>query len=308
MSRKSSQRARASRRARTASERRWQALGGLLRRLRMAALAIGAAVAVGAFALALASAAPSNSPSAGSRGAAAPAPDWVTLASTNPADIIRAARATQAFQDVYNAPQTLPGQALRSGTLGTPVLVHVYRPTPGLLDVYVIPVIAPVLAPTGSHIVMLLDFGFDRVHARLRAVTFAGPFVPSDPEYGRPFPQMSAQQAVARFTAQQGFVAQQSATQTGVGGAVGAAVASAVGFGAAPSAVTPPTELVYYPLNLDRLNDPQHPLKWTGGGQFPDLAVWRIVVSGRPDTIVGIDGRSYGAGQLPLAPGAASGG
>lgn len=308
MSRKSSQRARASRRARTASERRWQAVGSLLRRLRVVALAIGAVVAVGAFALALASAAPPEGSAAGSQGSAAPAPNWVTLASTSPADVIRAARATQAFQDVYNAPQTLSGHALRGGTLGTPVLVHVYRPTPGLLDVYVIPVIAPALAPAGSHIVMLLDFRYDRAHGRLRAETFAGPFVPSDPEYGQPFPRLSAQQALARFTAQQGAVTQQSAAQTGVGGAAGAAVAAAVGFGAAPSAVTPQTELIYFPANLDQLNNASHPVTWTGGGQFPDLAVWRIGAPGRPDTIIGIDGRSYSVAQLPLAPGAAFGG
>ena len=277
MSRKSSQRAGASRRARDASKRHRQAFGGLLRRLRTVALAIGAVVAIGAFALALASAAPSTGSAAGSQGSAAPAPNWVTLASTSPADIIRAARATQAFKDVYNAPQTLPGHALRTGTLGTPVLVHVYRPTPGLLDAYVIPVTAPELAPAGSHIVMLLDFGYDQVHGRLRAESFAGPFVPSDPDYGQPFPRMSAQQALARFMEQQGTVHQRGAAQT---------------------------ELIYFPANLDQLNNASHPVTWTGGGQFPDLAVWRIVVPGRPDIIIGVDGRSYGAAQLPLAPGA----
>ncbi|MFI5273258.1 MAG: hypothetical protein ACHQ4H_09545 [Ktedonobacterales bacterium] len=280
MSRKPSPQTRGAR-AGSRTHRQHRALVGVLRHLRVGALAIGAAVAVGAFALALATAAPSQGPAA-SAGRAAEAPNWVRLASTPPAEILRAARATRAYQDVYNAPQTLPGQALRTGTLGTPVLVHVYRPTPGLLNVYVIPVFAPALAPTGSHIAMLLDFSYDRAHARLRAQSFAGPFVPSDPEYGQAFPRMTAEHALATFAAP----ASVPASRVSTAGAL--------------------TELVYFPVDLDRLNNPSHPVAWTAGGQFPDLAVWRIALPGRPDTIVGLDGRTYASNNLPLAPGAAA--
>lgn len=308
----SAHRSRAARRPRTVSERRWQALGGFLRRVRLVALAAGAAVAVGAFAIVLTNAVPASGSPTGNHAASPQAPNWVSLASTSPADVLKAARATPEFQDVYNSPQTLAGQALRTGTLATPVLVHVYRPTPGLLDVYVIPVVAPALAPTGSHIAMLLDFGYDQANARLHAQSFAGPFVPSDPNYGQPFPRESAQQAQVAFAAQHP-AAQPSAVHQDLGSTVGLAAATAVakvtGTPVAPvapaAASSEQTELVYFPVNLDQLNNQSHPLSWTAGGQFPDLAVWRIVVPGSPDTIMGVDGRSYSAAQLPLAPGAA---
>src|SRR5258706_7773569 len=44
----------------------------------------------------------------------------------------------QPTQNVFPS-QTPLSTALRTGTLGTPVLVHAYRPTPGMLDAWVIP-------------------------------------------------------------------------------------------------------------------------------------------------------------------------
>ena len=64
---------------------------------------------------------------------------------------------------------------------------------------------------------------------------------------------------------------------------------------------------------IDRLNDPVHPLHWTGGGQFPDLAIWLIPASAvatstaasaapAQDYLIGSDGAVYSPSQLPLAP------
>src|SRR5258708_22060797 len=69
-----------------------------------------------------------------------PHPSWVGVKSSQPDDIRAAARATTTFQNVLPA-QTPLGTALRTGILGTPVLVHAYRPTPGMLDAWVIPVL-----------------------------------------------------------------------------------------------------------------------------------------------------------------------
>jgi hypothetical protein len=64
-------------------------------------------------------------------------------------------------------------------------------------------------------------------------------------------------------------------------------------------------ELVYFPANLDKLNGPHAQMTWTGGGQFPDLAIWRIVpAGGAKDYLVGLDGRVYLPSELPLASGA----
>ncbi|MGH2514394.1 MAG: hypothetical protein ACRDHP_01950 [Ktedonobacterales bacterium] len=156
-----------------------------LRYLRTAGIGVFLAAMILAFALVLA--AQSNAPSStaagpghgSAQGGPQGGPQWVPLTSTAPAAIQSAARATRNFQDVLNAPQTLLGQALRQGTLGVPVLVHVYRPAPGMTDVWVIPVLEAT-AP-GAHIVALLDFAYDAGNARMRPLTFAGPFVPTDP-------------------------------------------------------------------------------------------------------------------------------
>jgi hypothetical protein len=213
-------------------------------------------------------------------------PQWVALAATSPSAIQQAARASRLYQDVWNSPQTRAGQALRSGMLGMPVLVHAYRPTPGLPDVWVIPVDsagAPGVnlgQATGVRVVMLLDFAYDAAHRRLRPLTFAGPFVPGDPEYGQPFPRRTAAQAL---------------------GVMGASYGASVVVGAR-------AELVYFAANLAKLTGPQAQMTWTGGGQFPDLAIWRIVpAAGGPagaDYLVGLDGRLYLPSELPLAPGA----
>lgn len=197
-------------------------------------------------------------------------PDWVSLRSTSPADVLAAARASRTFQTTLAAPQTELGRELRVGTLGAPVLVHVYHPTNGATDVWVIPAL-DTTAP-GAHIVALLDFAYDAAHARMRAISFAGPFRPGDPEYGQPFPRASASQATTRF------------------------VAAHVS-GAAP---TGQPELIYFSADLDKIAGPNPSIHWTGGGQFPDLAVWRIP-AGAADYVVGMDGKVYSASQLPLA-------
>lgn len=221
--------------------------------------------------------------------------EWRPLASTNPQDVLRGVRATHAYQEALHATQTTLGQALRTGTLGAPVLVHAYRPKPGTLDVWVIPVLAPAGAtasatlagPSGNtHVVALLDFAFDSAHHRIRALTFAGPFVPSDPEYNQPFPRISATTALATVARIKG--------------------AKALLPGAQP-------QLIYFAADLDRLNAPNATTHWTGGGQFPDLAIWYIPgatsanASRAPTTtansgyIVGIQGAVYTPDQLPYA-------
>lgn len=261
----------------------------LLSRLRLAALTIAAFVTVGAFAVVVAMA--TTSPAQGSSSATngdQPSPDWVSLTSTSSADILNAARSTSMFQQMYNTPETLAGQALHAGTLGTPVLVRAYRPTPGMPDVWVIPVLTPgSTSASAGHVAMLLDFAYDPANQRMRPLSFAGPFVASDPEYGQAFPRMNAQQALARFAAER---------PGGASSLSASALASAQ------------TQLVYFPVNLDQLNDPQHPGSWTAGGQFPDLAVWRVSMPGASDTIIGLDGRSYSSSQLPLVANAAPAG
>lgn len=190
MSRGPSRRTRAARRARNRGETRdssraWRSLRGLLPRLRLAVLVGGALLTVAAFAVVVAMAA--TAPAQGKSGASSSqsSPDWVSLASTSPADIQRAARATTIFQDVFNSPQTMAGRALHAGTLGTPILVRAYRPTPGMPDVWVIPVLTSgATSASAGHVVMLLDFAYDPANQRMRPLTFAGPFVAGDPEYG----------------------------------------------------------------------------------------------------------------------------
>src|SRR5258707_837442 len=77
--------------------------------------------------------------------------DWDSLLTTTTADKLTAMRSTTLYQEVAASPQTRLGQALRTSTLGTPVLVRAYRPTRGMPDVWVVPVLA-----TGSHVVALL--------------------------------------------------------------------------------------------------------------------------------------------------------
>src|SRR5260370_12668531 len=165
------------------------------------------------------------------------------------------------YQEVAASPQTRLGQALRIGTLGTPVLVRAYRPTRGMPDVGAGPVLAtgssgsgasgsgatgvPSPPTVGASVVALLDFAYDRPHARIRAISFAGPFVPTDPAYGRPFPRVTPAVALARV---------QQARRLNVAD------------GRQP-------QLVYFPADLNALNDPHRTLKLSRGGPLPHPAV-----------------------------------
>lgn len=225
--------------------------------------------------------------------------EWRPLASTSPQDVLKAARSTHAYQEALHATQTSLGQALRTGTLGTPVLVHAYRPKPGMLDVWVIPLLGPTGTTPGTtpgataadasgntHVVALLDFAYDAQHHRIRALTFAGPFVPSDPEYNQPFPRIPATMALAT-------------------------VARIKGAKALLPGVEP--QLIYFAADLDRLNAPNATTHWTGGGQFPDLAIWYIpgatsanasstlTTTANSGYIVGLQGTVYTPNQLPYA-------
>jgi hypothetical protein len=241
-----------------------------IRYLRTGAIGLFLVGMIAAFVIVLAL--PDNAPaSSGAAGGAHAGNDWVGLRSTTSADLLAAVRSTTLYQEVAASPQTRLGQALRTGTLGTPVLVRAYRPTRGMPDVWVVPVLA-----SGAHVVALLDFAYDRAHARIRAVSFAGPFVPTDPEFGQPFPRVTPGIALARV---------QQARRLNVAG------------GRQP-------QLVYFPADLNALNDPHSKLKWSGGGQFPDLAVWQVPATDGHDYLVGVDGVVYTTAQLPLAPNA----
>src|SRR5260221_12670000 len=185
----------------------------VLRYVRTGALGLFLVGMIAAFVivLALPDAAPAST---GAAGGAHAGNDWVSLRSTSPADLLTAMRSTTLYQEVAASPQTRLGQALRTSTLGTPVLVRAYRPTRGMPDVWAAPVLAtgssgsgasgsgatgvPSPPTVGASVVALLDFAYDRPHARIRASSYAGPFVPTDPAYGRPFPRATAVVALAR--------------------------------------------------------------------------------------------------------------
>jgi hypothetical protein len=175
-------------------------------------------------------------------------------------------------------PETLLGQAVQVGSLGAPQLVHVFHPLPGMYDVWVIPLLqstVPGLSGPGPQVVALLDLDDDAAHHRVRAVSFAGPFQPGEPAYGRPFPQQAQQAAAAAFTKT----------------------------AHAQLAVSVAPELVYFPADLDAIAGAHATIHWTAGGQFPDLAVWRVRSAENHDFIVGLDSQVYPAEQLPFAKG-----
>lgn len=202
-------------------------------------------------------------------GNSTPHPSWVGIKSTQSSDIIAAARATTTFQTVL-ASQTPLGNALRTGTLGTPVLVRAYRPTPGMLDTWVI----PVLRGSDAQVVALLDFAYDKAQKRVRATSFAGPFAPGDPAYGQPFPRLTMQEALNQMQSKRHISAMASAQP----------------------------QLIYFPIDLDKTTGPNATIHWTGGGQFADAAIWLIPGSDAKDYLAGNDGQVYTADQLPLSP------
>lgn len=55
---------------------------------------------------------------------------------------------------------------------------------------------------------------------------------------------------------------------------------------------------------VDVIAGPHPTVKWSGGGQFPDLAIWRLPAANGQDYLAGIDSQVYTASQLPLAPAA----
>jgi hypothetical protein len=256
--------------------RRWrQRIAGSARSVRLVALLSLLAVMIVAFAIALATQT-SSQPQPESR----VKEQWISLTSTSAADVLAAARATTLYREVAAHPETLLGQAVRAGSLGTPQLVHVFRPRPGMYDVWVIPLTqsnVPGLSAPGPHVVGMLDLDYDAAHHCVRAVSFAGPLQPGDPAYGRPFPQQTQQAAAAAFA---------NTTH-------------------AQMAVNLRPELVYFPADLDAIAGVHATLHWTAGGQFADLAVWHVRSADGHDFIAGLDGRVYAAEQLPLAKGAA---
>lgn len=262
-----------------------------LRSLRFAAIATLLALSVLAFIVALFAPFGGTGPTAGNNGlggrgaptispptatAIAAAGGWVALPSASPTAVAGAARDTPLFQLVAGSSQLL-SKALQTGTLGTPVLVHAYRQIPGNTDMWVVPVYPKGSATdSGAAPVALLDFTYDAADKRIHAATFAGPFVPADPEYGKPFPQVTAALALARLEGTRGIQ---------------------------PAPGTQP-ELVYVPIDLDKTTGPTATIHWTGGGQFPDMAIWLIHGADGTTYLVGLDEQVYTSSQLPLVSGA----
>lgn len=227
---------------------------------------IAAVLALVTLAFAAVLAAQSSSPT--------PPSGWVSLASSAPQDVLAAARQTPAFQSVASGARAPLSQALARGKLGAPVLVRAYHPTDGMTDVYVVP-LYDTPNDTASEIdpVALLDFAYDSAHQQLHALAFAGPFMPGDVLYHQPFPRLTIDQARASLAHERG-------------------VQLAAG--------TAPT-LIYFAADMNRIAGPDADLKWTGGGQFADYAVWHTQGADGHEYIVGIDGHVYTPDQLPLA-------
>ncbi len=245
-----------------------------MRNVRLAALLSLLAVMILAFVIALATQT-SAVPQPEAKG-----PDgWISLPSPSSADVLTAARATTLYSEVAAHPETLLGQTIRAGALGTPQLVHVFHPLPGMYDVWVIPLMqsnVPGLSAAGPQVVAMLDLDYDSAHRRVRAVSFAGPFQSGEPAYGQPFPQQTQQTASVDFTK--------------------------ITHGRMAVNVRP--DLVYFPADLDAIAGVNAKIHWTAGGQFPDLAVWHMRSTDGHDYIVGLDGLVYPAEKLPFAKGA----
>jgi hypothetical protein len=244
-----------------------------MRNVRLAALLSLLAVMILAFVIALATQT-SSLPQPEAKGR----DGWISLPSPSSADVLTAARATTIYQEAAAHPETLLGQAIRSGALGTPQLVRVFHPLPGMYDVWVVPLMqsnVPGLSAAGPQVVGMLDLDYDAAHHRVRAVSFAGPFQVGEPSYGRPFPQQTQQTASTAFT---------KITH-------------------AQMAVNVRPELVYFPADLDAIAGSHAKVHWTAGGQFPDLAVWHVHSTDNHDYIVGLDGFVYPVEKLPFAKG-----
>jgi hypothetical protein len=216
----------------------------------------------------------------GSQGAASPDQEgWVPLASTAPTDVLASAMNTPLYRASSSATKTRLGQALHTSHLGTPHLVHAYHAQPGTYDVWVIPLAQDATPGQGSssaHVIGLFDLDYDQSLQRVRAVSISGPFVQGDPGYSQPFPILPAQAATARFSAH--------AQSTNL---------------AIPQQADLHPQLIYFSAALDKITGPHPSIVWNGGGQFPDLAVWRMADSEGRDFIVGIDGAVYSSDQLP---------
>jgi hypothetical protein len=231
---------------------------------------------IGAFAIALA-----TQTSAVTQPEAKGSDGWISLPSPSSADVLTAARATTLYQEVAAHPETLLGQAVRAGALGTPQLVHVFHPLPGMYDVWVAPLLGanvtgpPVGPQVAPQVVGLLDLDYDAAQHRVRAVSFAGPFQVGEPAYGHPFPQQTQQTAAAFSKATTARIA---------------------------ANVRP--ELVHFPADLDAIAGIHATIHWVAGGQFPDLAVWYMRSTDGHDYIVGLDNQVYPAAKLPFAKGA----
>jgi len=247
-----------------------------MRNVRLAALLSLLAVMILAFVLALATQTSSVSQPE------AKGPDgWISLPSPSSADVLTAARSTTLYQEAAAHPETLLGQAVHAGSLGTPQLVHAFHPLPGMYDVWVIPLMqsnVPGLSAAGPHVVGMLNLDYDAARHRVRAVSFAGPFQSGEPAYGQPFPQQTQQTASADYTK--------------------------ITHGRMSVNVRP--DLVYFPADLDAIAGVNAKIHWTAGGQFPDLAVWHMRSTDGHDFIVGLDGFVYPAEKLPYAKGASA--
>lgn len=189
--------------------------------------------------------------------------DWIPLRSSAPADILAAARKSSLFQ------QNLAGSGDHISDLsrlGAPVYVQAIQPAGAAVgqypDFYVVPILNTSGATTDAA-----ELELNSSHTAIQVIAIV--------TYGQPHPHGS----IARLPA--------SAAVAAVSGQQHSAVRP----GTAP-------QLAYFPADAAAQETGQ--ITWTGGGEFPADPIWLVHGTDGRDHLVGVDGRTYYPGQLPM--------
>ncbi|WIG58185.1 MAG: hypothetical protein OJF49_000930 [Ktedonobacterales bacterium] len=187
--------------------------------------------------------------------------DWISLPSALPGDVLSAIAGSQAFKMLHSRYQFT--------TLDLPVLVHTLSPfAPD--DYYANDHWVTAVRDARNAEAGLFDFVFDRAHQRIRFAGY-GALRSTDPQYGHPFPFVSAQEALGRLQSERKL-----AVMTGT---------------------TP--ELVFFLVDSNWIG-PEAPHHWTSGGNFPSDPVWMVTGSDGKHYIVGQDTHVYTPSMIPV--------
>ncbi len=119
----------------------------------------------------------------------------------------------------------------------------------------------------------LYDFVYDRANARVRLASY-GVLTPKDARFGHAFPSMASSTAIGRLQAER---------QLG-----------------AKSGMQP--DLVFFPL-ADDVQGPSATRSWSGGGDSPLDAMWRVTGTDGATYFVGQDLHVYDEASLPIKAG-----